>query len=114
MGAKSLIRGVRLSVRLPRRMVPICVVEPMGFARPRRTASTPAINVVATAPIPGIMMPSLPVAGVMSAAWGVVAASGVDMFLVGPFCGAVFRQPDRLVSPVAAGRGKWLADAFRA
>jgi len=32
---------------------------------PLRTASTPATNVVATAPIPGIMMPSLPLAGAM-------------------------------------------------
>ena len=29
-------------------------------------ASTPAMNVVATAPIPGVRMPSLPVAGLIS------------------------------------------------
>ena len=34
--------------------VPICVSEPMGWAIPFRTASTPATNVVATAPMPGI------------------------------------------------------------
>ena len=32
---------------------------------PLRMASTPATNVVATAPMPGIMMPSLPLAGAM-------------------------------------------------
>ena len=31
-GTKSLIAGTRLSVRLPRRIVPICVSEPIGFA----------------------------------------------------------------------------------
>ncbi len=50
----------------------------MGLAKPRRSASTPAMRVVATAPIPGIMMPSFPVAGLMLAA-ACVAASGVDM-----------------------------------
>src|SRR5437868_2934096 len=64
-GTKSLIFGDRPSVRLPRRMVPICVSEPMGKAMPLRTASTPATKVVATAPMPGIMMPSLPFAGAM-------------------------------------------------
>src|ERR1700723_952599 len=62
-GTKSLISGELLSVRLPSRMVPICVSEPMGLASPRRTASTPAIIVVATAPRPTIITPSLPVAG---------------------------------------------------
>src|SRR5258708_39414718 len=50
----------------------------MGFARPRRTASTPAMSVVATAPMPGIMTPNFPVAGLMLAA-ACVAAPGVDM-----------------------------------
>ena len=40
-GTKSLISGERLSVRLPSRMVPICVSEPIGLASPRRMASTP-------------------------------------------------------------------------
>src|SRR5665213_1045865 len=77
-GAKSLISGLRPSLRLPRRIVLICVVEPMGLASPRRTASTPAIRVVATAPIPGTMTPNFPVAGLMLAA-ACVAASGVDI-----------------------------------
>src|SRR5579871_51873 len=78
MGTKSLMSGVRASVRLPRRMVLICEVEPMGLARPRRIASTPAIRVVATAPMPGIMTPSFPVAGLMLAAsW--LAEPVVDM-----------------------------------
>src|SRR5580704_15817530 len=58
--------GVLPSVRLPRRIVPICVSEPIGFERPFRIDSTPAMNVVATAPIPGQRMPSLPEAGRMS------------------------------------------------
>ncbi len=59
------MRGERLSVRLPRRMVPICVSEPMGFASPLRMASTPAMTVVLTAPRPTRRMPSLPLAGCM-------------------------------------------------
>ncbi len=55
--------GELLSVRLPRRTVPICVREPIGLARPRRTASTPAIMVVATAPSPTTITPSLPLRG---------------------------------------------------
>ena len=35
---------------------------------PLRTASTPATNVVATAPMPGIMIPSFPLAGAISPA----------------------------------------------
>src|SRR5579859_5760429 len=67
-GTKSLIRGEWLSVRLPSRIVPICVSEPIGLASPRRTASTPAIIVVATAPSPTTMIPSFPVAGSIFAA----------------------------------------------
>src|SRR5919108_529358 len=48
-GTNSAIRGERLSVRLPRRTVPICVRLPIGRESPRRTASTPATNVVARA-----------------------------------------------------------------
>src|SRR5689334_14919551 len=62
-GTKSLIKGERFSVRLPRRIVAICVSDPIGFESPRRMLSTPAMNVVATAPRPGVRMPSLPVAG---------------------------------------------------
>ena len=62
-GTNSFTLGERPSVRLPRRTVPICVSEPIGFARPLRMASTPATKVVATAPMPGIMTPSLPFAG---------------------------------------------------
>ena len=35
----------------------------MGWPRPRLMASTPAMNVVLTAPMPGIKIPSLPSAG---------------------------------------------------
>jgi len=41
------------------------VTEPIGFANPRRTASTPAMSVVATAPMPGSSMASRPFAGAM-------------------------------------------------
>src|SRR5215510_7260059 len=64
-GTNLLIFGERPSVLLPRRMVPICVSDPMGSAIFWRTASTPAIKVVATAPMPGIITPSLPLAGAM-------------------------------------------------
>jgi hypothetical protein len=46
-------------------MVAIWVSEPIGFERPRRMLSTPAMNVVATAPRPGVSMPRRPVAGAM-------------------------------------------------
>ena len=52
-GTSSSMRGLRLSVRLPRRTVPIWVRLPTGLDRPLRIASTPAMNVVATAPMPG-------------------------------------------------------------
>src|SRR4029450_11476016 len=61
-GTKSLMSGERPSVRLPRRTVPIWVSDPIGDASPRRTASTPAMVVVLTAPIPTRRMPSLTVA----------------------------------------------------
>src|SRR4051794_13964491 len=64
-GTKSLILGVLLSVRLPRRIVFSWVMEPIGFAIPSLMASIPAMNVVVTAPIPGIKMPSFPSAGWM-------------------------------------------------
>ncbi|MNR10566.1 hypothetical protein D3C85_1268230 [compost metagenome] len=44
------------------RIVPICVSEPIGFDNPFFTAATPEIMVVATAPRPGINIPSLPFA----------------------------------------------------
>ena len=68
-GTKSLMSGERPSVRLPKRMVPIWVSEPMGCPMPALMASTPAITVVATAPMPGIRTPSLPVAGAMDSGW---------------------------------------------
>src|SRR5262249_20799400 len=59
-GTKSLMRGDFLSVRLPSRIVPIWVSDPIGFASPRRMAITPAMVVVLTAPRPTSMMPSFP------------------------------------------------------
>jgi hypothetical protein len=46
-GTNSLIFGDRPSVRLPSRIVPICVSDPIGGARLFRMANTPAIVVVA-------------------------------------------------------------------
>ena len=69
-GTTSLIFGERPSVRLPRRMVPIWVSEPIGLARPLRMAMTPAMVVVLTAPRPTSRMPSLPRAGAMSTGVG--------------------------------------------
>src|SRR5216110_1638852 len=64
-GTNSRISGERRWVRLPRRMVPSWVSEPIGCAQPLRTSSTPAINVVLTAPMPGVRTPSSPVGGAM-------------------------------------------------
>src|SRR5207249_9560110 len=49
----------------PRRMVPICDSEPIGSPVPQRTFSTPAMNVVETAPSPTSITPSFPLAGAM-------------------------------------------------
>src|SRR5688500_15415201 len=65
-GTNSLIFGARASVRLPRRIVPIWVSEPIGRANPLRMANTPAMVVVATAPRPTSSTPSLPRAGAIS------------------------------------------------
>src|SRR5688572_4101455 len=62
-GTNSRIVGDLDSVRLPSLTVPISVREPIGLARPLRTAMTPAIVVVLTAPRPTRRMPSLPSAG---------------------------------------------------
>src|SRR5712692_9854650 len=62
-GTNFLMSGERASVRLPRRMVPICVSDPTGWDLPRRTSSTPAMKVVLTAPMPGSRTPSFPLAG---------------------------------------------------
>ena len=61
-GTKSLIFGVWPSVRFPRRMVASWVSEPMGSPSPCLTASTPAMKVEVTAPMPGMRTPSLPLA----------------------------------------------------
>src|SRR4051812_10797248 len=84
-GTNSRISGARLSVRLPRRMVPIWVTDPIGRAAPRRTFSTPAMNVVATAPSPTHNTPSLPAAGAICRT--VVSATAVS------FCQGVQRRP---------------------
>src|SRR5499427_138643 len=65
-GTTSLIFGERPSVRLPSRIVPICVSEPIGDDNPLRMANTPAIVVVLTAPRPTSNTPSLPRAGAIS------------------------------------------------
>jgi hypothetical protein len=50
------------------------VSEPIGCPNPRFTASTPAMNVVLTAPMPGIKIPNFPSAG------AIVVFSLVDNF----------------------------------
>src|SRR5437588_1123111 len=65
-GTNSFTLGERASVRFPNRIVPIWVSDPMGLAKPLRTASTPATNVVATAPMPGIITPSFPFGAAIS------------------------------------------------
>src|SRR5258705_12312065 len=47
----------------------IWVSDPIGLAIPLRIAWTPAMKVVATAPMPGRRIPSLPVAGLTSTAF---------------------------------------------
>src|SRR5437879_2568869 len=64
-GTNSRISGERRAVRGPRRMVASWVTEPIGSAQPVRTSSTPAINVVLTAPMPGVSTPSVPFGGAM-------------------------------------------------
>src|SRR5436853_469740 len=64
-GTTSLIFGDRPSVRFPRRTVPIWVSDPIGLARPRRMASTPAMNVVLTAPRPTSSTPRAARAGAL-------------------------------------------------
>src|SRR5258706_7991680 len=71
-GTNSEIRGLRPSVRLPSRTVPIWVRLPTGRERPVRMASTPAMKVVATAPIPGRSTPSFPSAGLIGRPFSVV------------------------------------------
>jgi len=63
---------LRWSERRPRRMVWVCEREPMGLARSRRMASTPAMKVVATAPRPGVRTRRLP-------SWGVIAGVRSDI-----------------------------------
>ena len=58
-GTKSLTIGERSSDLFPSLIDPICVILPIGFERPLLQAMTPQINVLATAPIPGISTPTL-------------------------------------------------------
>src|ERR1700733_2676058 len=110
-GMNPLMSGLRAAVRLPRRMVAICVVDPMGLAKPRRIASTPAMSVVATAPMPGIMTPSFPVAGLMAAASCAadagLAAGGVDILGDTLLSCDIPCNADSLVSLSGEGGGKW-------
>src|SRR6187549_281306 len=67
-GTKSRIAGDRPSVRLPSRIVPISVSDPMGLAMPFRIAMIPAMVVVETAPRPTSRIPSFPLAGLIDIA----------------------------------------------
>src|SRR5829696_8750010 len=75
-------------------MAPICVRLPMGSARPRLTASTPAMKVVLTAPKPTSSTPSLPLAGAISTPFCPDAGA--------PFCSA--DKVDGLLTQVYGGR----------
>src|SRR5208337_836156 len=110
-GTKSLISGVLLSVRLPSRMVPICVSEPIGLASPRRTASTPAIIVVATAPKPTTITPSFPVAGsiLFAAFWP--PCSSVPIVSPKCFDGSEFPGRSSQIQSTTALRGLHLPGA---
>jgi hypothetical protein len=52
-------------------MVLSCVNEPTGCALPFLTNSTPAMNVVLTAPIPGNRTPNLPLGGAIFAGFSI-------------------------------------------
>ena len=79
-GTNSLIRGDRPSVRFPSRIVPICVNDPTGFDFPLRTSSTPAINVVLTAPMPGSSTPNFPFAGAIFAGFSIPLLESKNMY----------------------------------
>src|SRR5260370_41081118 len=70
-GTNSFTSGERPSVRLPRRMVLSWVSEPTGCAFFFLTSSTPAMNVVLTAPIPGNKTPNLPLGGALFAGFSI-------------------------------------------
>src|ERR1041385_7326092 len=79
-------------------MVAICVSEPIGLEQPRRMLSTPAMKVVATAPSPGVMTPSLPDVG-RTLTRGVAVVPGTLCLLVS------FEQRQRTMSSCGAGFG---------
>src|SRR5690606_32769340 len=64
--------------------IAICVSDPMGALVPRRMLSTPAMNVVATAPSPGVRMPSLPVAGRMDSRVTTRPSGGGEIHVTDP------------------------------
>jgi hypothetical protein len=68
--------GTRFSVRVPSRIAPSCVSEPIGSPIPLRASSTPAMSVLVTAPSPTHRTPSLPSAGATEA--GPVAVMAVS------------------------------------
>jgi hypothetical protein len=85
--------GERFSVRLPSRMAPIWVSDPIGWASPLRAASTPERNVVETAPLsPTTRTPSLPLGFAMT---GVV---GISIPCV---CEAASRRHGCILTPLA-------------
>src|ERR1700676_384893 len=78
-GTNFLIGGVRPSVRFPKRIVPSCVSDPTGADFPLRTSSTPAMNVVLTAPMPGSSTPNFPFAGAIFAGFSMLLLKKIDM-----------------------------------
>ena len=78
-GTNFLICGERPSVRFPKRIVPSWVSDPTGCDFPFRTSSTPAMNVVLTAPIPGNSTPNFPFAGAIFAGFSMPLLKKIDM-----------------------------------
>src|SRR5580704_15547127 len=79
-GTNFLTSGERPSVRLPSRIVPSWVSEPTGCALPFLTNSTPAINVVLTAPIPGVNIPSFPLGSAIFPGFSMQLLSQNDLY----------------------------------
>src|SRR5258705_249667 len=118
-GTNSLIFGERPSVRLPSRIVPICVSDPIGGASPFLMVNTPAIVVVADAPSPTSKTPSLPSDGeafdlvVVHGVHGLVSSLDADARLAAMReWRRVLRQGGRVMT-IEAGPATGIASVFK-
>src|SRR5262249_32957403 len=80
-------------------MVPICVRLPMGLASSRRIASTPAMNVVVTAPIPTRRTPSLPLGSAIGAPFCNMVCSPIENLLNRTY--RTYRTHRTSISPIS-------------